>query len=507
MKARDSEAIRLGTPGFTLMERAGEGLFREMIDVLETRVQPRHRAAFAVVAGKGNNGGDGYVVARCLAERTPCPVTLYSVCPVSELSGEARAHAERLPDSVRVVVCGELPAQALASGTVIVDALLGTGISGPLRPPYDRLIAQINASGCPVVAVDIPSGLNGDDGSVATDAVIADLTVTMAFPKTGLFAGRGPDCCGLLRCVDIGFPAGLDADQPGAGDAIFAEDIVPLLGRRPHGSHKNMFGHVLVLGGSKLYGGAPVLAGEAALRVGCGLVTIAVPDRTVMACAVPGALIVRRLPDDGTGFLGAPAEESVGELADGAQAVIFGPGLGPAPQGAAVLKQLLAGPAPLVVDADGLRVLASEPGLLPASGTGQVVLTPHPGEMRRLMAAFELDGTTPDARTSQACALADKTGAYVILKGARTVVAAPDGRYAVNTSGSVALATAGTGDVLSGILGGLLATGMAPWDAVRLGVFLHGRCVEVSPLNGRSLIADDVVSGLQRAISNLTPFD
>jgi len=426
------------------------------------------------------------------------------VCPVADLRGEARAHAERLPPSIPLEVCGELPANALTRGTVVVDALLGTGISGALRAPYDRIIGQINRSGCAVVSVDVPSGLNAADGEVATDAVTADLTLTMAFPKPGLLTGQGTACCGVLRCMDIGVPAALKDKAPAVGEAVFLEDVAPLLGRRKQDGHKGLFGHVLVLGGSKLYGGAPVLAAESALRVGCGLATVAVPEHTVMACSVPAALIVRRLDDAGSGFLCDKAR--IAPLTEAADVVVFGPGLGPAPDADRILKSLLDGALPVVVDADGLRLLASLPDVLPCASPA-VILTPHPGEMRILLDGFGIGHMTSAGRTAQASALAERTGAYVVLKGTASVLAAPDGRCALNTSGTVALATAGTGDVLAGILGGLVAGGMKPWDALRAGVFLHGYCAEICPTNGRALIADDVVKHVSLALSEITPFE
>ena len=505
MRHLDERTIDAGTPGEALMERAGEGIVREMLPFLERRVGERHRRRFVVLAGKGNNGGDGYVVARLLCEQTEQPVSVYSVCSVHDLSGDARTNALRLPGGVAFEECEDLPPEALLPGTVLVDALLGTGIRGELRAPYDRLVGQVNASGLPVVAVDIPSGMNGDTGEAAGDAVVADLTVTMAQPKRGLLTPTGQARCGVLRCVDIGIPASFVEEAPGDGEAIFSRDVSSVLQRRPHDSHKGMFGHALVLGGSSRYVGAPVLVGEAALRVGTGLVTVGVPASVRDNIFLPlQALIVRGVPDGGDGVFHPAGGEVLASAADDADAVVFGPGVGRHPSVREVLEFLLGTDLPLLIDADGLRLLADLP---PPSGRGApLVVTPHPGEMRALLSGFGLERLVDSPRREQASELAQRHGLWVVLKGMGTVVAAPDGRTAINTSGDSGLASGGSGDVLSGLLGGLLAQGQEPWDALRLGVFLHGLAAELAVDSGRALVADDLLGRIGAAFRELTPF-
>ncbi len=505
MRALDERTIAAGVPGDVLMWRAGEGAYRELLDFVAQRLAPRHCRRFTVLAGKGNNGGDAYVVAKCLADSGRWPVSVYSVCPIEQLRGDALHYARQLPESVPLSTCSELPPDALAPGTVIVDGLLGTGIAGALRSPYDRLVAQVNGSGLPVVALDIPSGLNGDTGAAPGGAITADCTITMALPKAGLVSPAGRVYCGALRCVDIGIATQDVADAPGLGEALFAGDVAPILGRRRLDGHKNAFGHTLVLGGSCLYAGAPLLAAAAALRVGSGLSTVALPASARAQAPVPlNALIVRAVSDAGAGHFAPASVPDVEPLLAGATALVLGPGVGRAPETLAVLETALQTDLPVVVDADALHLLAGHESLI--GRPAPTVLTPHPGEMRVLLAGYGLAQYISASRVECAAALAERLGLTVVLKGLGTVIARADGQWAVNTSGNQGLATAGSGDVLAGMLGGLLAQGVDCWDAVRLGVFAHGLAAELSACGERALAADDVVDLVGSAFKRLSPF-
>ena len=504
MRALDEAAIAGGIPGDVLMERAGSAAAELALSFTAGHFAPNHVRRWIVLAGKGNNGGDAYVVARVLRERDTRPVYLYATCPPDQLTGAARNHADRLPADVPVQVCTELPVAALAPGGIVIDGLLGTGVSGCPRAPFARWIAQVNASGLPVIALDVPSGMDADSGA-GDLAITADLTITMALPKSGLVTPAGLARCGRLRVVDIGLPPALTAAAEACGEAVVAEDIRPLLSRRPHDAHKNRFGHTLVVGGSAEYIGAPLLAGTAALRSGCGLVTIGVPAGIRPLLHPPlAALIVRSLADAGGGNLGPDSDGSLAACLERSQAVVFGPGIGPSPTADAALAIVLRTPQPTVIDADGLRVLARHPELV--KRTALTMVTPHPGEMRVLLAGFGLTALQEAPRATQARELARAHGLWVVLKGQGTLIAAPDGRVAVNTSGTSGLATAGSGDVLAGILAGFLAQGMDAWDAARAGVYLHGLAAEWSPVGDRALTADDVVAGIGPAFRALSPF-
>lgn len=515
MRGLDAAAVAAGRSAEELMERAGTGAARELRDWCEQRLAPAHRQRWVVLAGRGNNGGDAYVVANWLAEHTAQPVTVYAAVHPDALAGAARHHARQLPPMVPVfVVEGSLPDAALEAGGVIVDGLLGTGLAGAVREPFATFIRQVNASGRPVAALDLSSGLDADTGEPLGVAVLADLTLTMGLPKAGCFTAAGARHTGALRVVDIGLPEAAVAAASAALQVVTAADIAPLLGRRPHEAHKHTFGQVVVAGGCTDYAGAPLLAGAGALRSGAGLVTLAVPA-TLRPWLRPryDALMLRAIPDAGTGHLGG--SPVLDELVVGAQAVLFGPGCGRTLATGDALAAVLRTPQPLVLDADGLRLLAAQPDLLPrpavktdtavAAASPVTVLTPHPGEMRALLDGFGLGALAAAARPEQALALARHTGAVVVLKGAQTVVATPDGAWCVNSSGSSALATAGTGDVLAGLLCGLLAQGWTAWDAARAAVFIHGLAAELAPA-GRALVADDLLELIPGALRQLSPF-
>ncbi len=506
MRALDRRTIQAGTPGEVLMDRAGTGAARVILAFVGRRLGPDHAIRFAVLAGKGNNGGDAWVVARRLAEAGAGAVCLYSVCPKDQLRGAARKHAEALPGSVPVSVCGELPDEALAPGTMVVDGLLGTGVAGPVRPPYDRLIAQVNAGGLPVAALDVPSGLDADTGTVASIAIQADLTVTMALPKQGLLTPAGIRHCGRLYCVDIGVPTAFVNEAPGCGEALFIEDIRKLVGRRPHDGHKGTFGHVLTVGGSRRYTGAPILAGIGALRAGAGLSTVLVPT-SVRAVLPKGlaALIIHEAPDGNAGRFTPETVRALSMFCDRKQAVVIGPGIGRHEGTAAALDSVLGTDLPVVIDADALRFLGRFTARL-RRRRAATLLTPHPGEMRSVLTGLGKSELCAAPRVQQATETARSLNALVVLKGAGTVVARPDGEWVVNTSGANGLGSGGAGDVLAGILGGLLAQGMTPWDASRVGVFLHGLAAEFAPAGQRALTADDLTDLIGRAWQEITPF-
>lgn len=503
MRALDAATMAGGVPGEVLMDRAGRAAAREIRREVARGAWGRIER-LVVLAGKGNNGGDGYVVARDFAEHGPCPVVLLAAVPPEFLRDAALHHARLLPESVCCQVSSTLPDGVFQAGDLIVDALLGTGVNGAPRAPFDQWIERVNASGCPVVSLDIPSGLDGDTGAAPGAVVQADLTVTMALPKTGMLTEAGRPFCGRLRCVDIGFSAAHVAAAPGTGEALFAADVRPRLGRRGMAAHKGTFGSVLVLGGSRLYGGAPLLSGVAALRVGAGLATVLRPLGAARFAPPCLSLIVQDVPDGGSGTLGPEALPRVAELCPRQQAIVFGPGLGTHPATGEVLAAVLATPLPMVLDADGLRLLAAHPEWSEAVAGG-LVLTPHPGEMRVLLQGFGLERWQGAPRREQALALAERVGAVVVLKGLGTVVAAPDGRSWINTSGSPALATAGTGDVLAGMIGGWLAQGSDPVDAAILAVFVHGLAGELWSQAIVSMMADDLLDLVGPALRDLCP--
>ncbi|MGA2152677.1 MAG: NAD(P)H-hydrate dehydratase [Geobacteraceae bacterium] len=478
MQRIDRRAIEeFSVSGLALMENAGRGC-ADTINA-EFGAGPERRAV--IVAGKGNNGGDGYVIARLLKERG-WQVATFVLATQEEIRGDARTNLDRLSDTP-VLFCpgqGGLDryGSALRDATVIVDALLGTGLSSEVRDSYAEAIGMINSAGKPVIAVDIPSGIDAATGKVLGCAVKADFTVTFALAKCGHFLYPGAEQTGQLRIVDIGIPAEITASAEGY-EFLDAEAIKPLLKRRSRSAHKGNYGHCLIIAGSTGKSGAAAMAANSAVRAGAGLVTLAAPAslNTILEVKTTEAMTLP-LPDGGAGFLGCAARGSIEEALAGKDAVALGPGISWRPETAQLVRELATETGlPLVIDADGLNALSAEPDILLRKKSTTVILTPHPGEMGRL--AGISTGEVESDRIGVARAFAMKYRIYLILKGARTIIAAPDGAVAINGSGNPGMASGGMGDLLTGVLVALLAQGYDPFAACRAGVFIHGHAADL----------------------------
>jgi ADP-dependent NAD(P)H-hydrate dehydratase / NAD(P)H-hydrate epimerase len=487
-RALDEWAIgERGIPGIELMERAGTGLA-----VLTGELAPVGR--IAVVCGKGNNGGDGLVAARVLRERRRGVDVLLLGDP-GELRGDAAANLERLPGDPPV----PFSAEALLGAAAIIDAILGTGFSGEPREPAAGAIGTINlvgAGGAAVVACDVPSGVDASTGEVVGAAVCARTTATFNAGKPGLWIAPGKARAGDVRVIDIGIPAGGPAD-PSVG--LISGRVLDRIPRRGRESTKFAAGSVLVCGGSRGLTGAPCLASESAMRAGAGYVTAFVPAslnqifeaRLLEVMTIP-------LPDD-DGSLEASGVEQLVARAERADAFVLGPGLGRAP-GALEFARAAAREVklPMLLDADGLNAHAGALGSL-SGREAPTVLTPHAGELARLL---ETDSASVGKRRLESARrAAAEARAIVVLKGDDTLVAAPDGRVAVNRGGASALATAGTGDVLSGVIGAFLAKRMDPFEAACAGVLVHARAGQLTAreIGSEGVIASDVIAALPRA--------
>jgi NAD(P)H-hydrate epimerase len=506
MQAMDRAAIEtLGIPGRVLMENAG----REAARVFRAHFSDLGRRGVGVVAGRGNNGGDGHVIARCLAHHG-FPVTVYLLCAADRVAGDAAANLGLLaPLGIPVVEVADEDAfarhrPAMAEAAVWVDAIFGTGLNAEVSGVTRRVIEFINRLGRPVFAVDIASGLHADTGRPCGVCIDAQVTATFAYPKVGQLLFPGAAHTGRLEIVDIGIPAKIAAAVAPRQILLTAPMVRGLLPRRPADSHKGRNGHLLALAGSPGKTGAAALTATAALRVGAGLVTVGVAESlnpametlTLEAMTAP-------LPDNGSGLLGPAALEAILALAEGKSCIAMGPGLGGgAATGELVRALMRASAVPLVVDADGLNHLA---GRLDAARGLSVaaVLTPHPGEMGRLA------GITPEAvqqdRIDCARRLAVDLAAHVVLKGARTLVADPDGTVFVNPTGNPGMAAAGMGDVLTGAIAGLIAQGVAPGPAARAAVYLHGAAADhlAATVGPRGYLAGEVMHALPAALARL----
>ena len=492
-----------GMPLEALMQAAGDNAADEMARFAERSLSPRHRMRYAVVAGKGNNGGDALAVAKRL-RKLGHEVAVYSTCALGDYTGTAASQASAFPPDIPYSLLTEgLPSPALQPGTVVIDGLLGIGASGNARGLVAELIRQINASRLPVFSLDTPSGLDCYTGT-GEPVIEATLTVTMAYPKCGLFLGKGPECMGALRVVPIGLPPNLPSLECSEVEAFTEADASALLARRPLASHKNSFGHALCLAGSSHYPGAPFLAAEAALRGGSGLVTLAIPRGGLMRPG-PAALILAPIGESNHGSFSGEDWGQLLPLLDRANSILYGPGTGAdVPQD--FIAQLVKMNLPLVIDADGIRAVAANPALLNMLPLRQAptLMTPHPGEMAALLKGLQVSEGL--SRQEQARTAARLCNAFVLLKGHNSVVASPQGRLSLNTSGGPSLATAGTGDVLAGLTVALLAQQLPPYEALCLAAFIHGYAGDLWGTRSRSLIADDLLALVPEALREISPW-
>lgn len=499
MRAVDERTIELGIPGLVLMENAGH----RVVELLQEKFAPLVAHRVVVLCGKGNNGGDGFVVARQLHTRLH-PRSLHVVFPgrPEELKGDAAENFRMLAACGCPVHDAITPEMRLA--TIVVDALLGTGLTGPARGPMLDLIREIN-TGFPlakIVAVDIPSGLASDTGKLLGEAVRADYTVTFTAPKVGQVLPPACDLVGELRVCPIGSPPALYEDD----DSIFLalsgpERFRHLFGPRPRGAHKGSFGHVLVIGGSRGKPGAAAMAGLSALRAGAGLVTVASAESAIAAIAAHAPeLMTEPLAETDTGALSLRAFDYGRFAAVAERKTVFaiGPGAGTHFETAAFLRKVVAEfSRPAVIDADGLNCLAGTD----FPGRPSLILTPHPGEMARLT-GLSNEAVLED-RVGIARSFACERRVWLVLKGQRTLVASPEGRVWINPTGTPAMATGGTGDILTGLIAGLVAQFPSDVEAAILAaVYLHGLAGELGAarLGEQSLIATDLLRFLPEAI-------
>ena len=473
MREVDRRAIHeLGISSLDLMESAA----RSVVQAIEDRYP--EAAAVAIFCGPGNNGGDGLAVGRLLA-RSGRRVELVLAAQEGRLSEDAAhqlAECRRRGLEPRPLPEGAGGLAKLVDSMgpmdLIVDALFGTGLERPLAGDLERLVRKLNGLAVPRLAVDIPSGLSGSRAEVLGVCVDADLTVTFAAPKIAHVLPPACELVGEWIVGDLGIPPALIEEADGELELLTGAELVAALPVRPWAAHKGDFGHLLVVAGSRGRSGAAVLAARAAIRSGAGLVTLAVPESllpTVEAASLESMTIA--LPETSAGGMAEEAASLVLASAAGKSALAIGPGLGVEAPTVAAVRAIVAGArSPLVLDADGLNAFAGESQSL--AGPGQRVLTPHPKELSRLM-EMELSDIVAD-RPGAARTAAETAGSTVVLKGRPSLVADPGARLAVNPTGNPGMATGGTGDVLTGMIGALMAQGLSASLAARLGVFVHG---------------------------------
>jgi NAD(P)H-hydrate epimerase len=506
MRELDRLAMEIyGIPGAVLMENAGA----QVVRLLWQEFPNLQARRVAILCGRGNNGGDGFVIARYLYARGVSVRVFVSGEP-DEIHGDARTHLEILrrvgvmPETVPTPESARTLGTHLADCDLLIDALLGTGLKAEASGTAQHIIAAMNASGKTIVAVDIPSGLSADVGTLLGQHVRADLTITMALPKRGLLLYPAAEHIGRLVVVDIGFPTTVREHPDVRCHVLEAEAIAVQLHQRAADTHKGTYGHVLTVAGSPGKTGAGALASLAALRTGAGLVSFALPHtlNAAMETKLTEVMTIP-LPESEPGILGLEAVKRLADWMEGKSALILGPGLGTHPETVRSVQEVLRHvQIPTVLDADGLNALAIDP-----DGFGDIraplVLTPHPGELARLRhtttAVIQADRLAAAQETARAY------NAVVVLKGAHTVIAEPDGTLYINVTGNPGMATAGSGDVLSGMIGTLLGQGHPPSTAARIAVYTHGLAGDLAAmaLGERSLLAGDLVEALPRAFQQL----
>ena len=507
MRKADEKTIKeMGIPGIVLMENAGI----QVVEAIKEWLEPTQPLSVAIIAGKGNNGGDGMVVARHLLNRGHLPI-VFLLAPADNVKGDARTNLEivrkldipliELPDER----AWEEEGPDLSSFDLIVDAIFGTGLTSPASGYYARVIDEVNQAPCPIVSVDIPSGLSGESSEVIGPTISADLTVTFAYPKLPHILPPACEFVGDLVVADISMPP--EAIRGiGAKIELIEEDMLTgLLPPRHPNTHKGDYGHLLIVAGSPGKTGAAALAGEGALRIGAGLVTVACSKSLNPILEVKlTEVMTEPLPETEEQTISEEALPRLRELLKGKTALVIGPGLSRNEETTRLVQTLVTeAELPILIDADGVNAFIGAVDLLHGEGR-EITITPHPGEMARLLniSASEV----VKERLKIAKRFAEEHKIWVVLKGYRTIIASPAGEIYINPTGNPGMASGGTGDVLSGIVGGLLAQGLPMREALILGVFLHGLAGDIAEeeIGEYPLAAGDLISYLPEAIRLVT---
>jgi NAD(P)H-hydrate epimerase len=482
MQEMDRQAIEThGIPGLELMENAGQGATNVLLDQFADRI----KAGVGIICGKGNNGGDGFVIARYLADRR-IDVTVYLLAKAAGVKGDAAANLKRLA-ALKIPVI-EIPDEdsflkiksEFRRFDLLVDAILGTGLTSDVRGFFKTVINfinDLNRSGIPVFAVDMPSGLNSDTGQLCGTCIRAQGTATFALAKIGHFTYPGADYTGKLEIIDIGIPAPVVEAVGPKQYLLTTEGIRAALPIRSADTHKGRTGHLLVIAGSTGKTGAATMTAISGMRAGAGLVTLGIAESLNPIIETQALEVMATpLPECRYGILANSAIDDIKKLADGKSCLAIGPGIGQAEETRSLVKKIISQiDTPIVIDADGLNNIAGQTQLL-KKRKAPTVLTPHPGEMARLIET----SATVVQQNRLACArdFATNFGVHVVLKGAATVIAHPDGSAYINPTGNPGMASGGMGDVLTGVLAGFITQGIAPKAAAHAAAYLHGAAAD-----------------------------
>jgi ADP-dependent NAD(P)H-hydrate dehydratase / NAD(P)H-hydrate epimerase len=510
---------KYGISGALLMERAGRAVAEKINELFFQKSEVNQlinndilRTTIIILCGGGNNGGDGLVIARLLHNQGR-DVKVFLASRPAELKGDAKVnYNSAIKFRVKIYPINKFLTSRftpLTSRFFIVDALLGAGLSNEVRAPLSDVIKKINRMSSPVVSVDIPSGISSDTGQIMGSAVKAHHTVTFGLPKRGHLLYPGAEYTGNLHIAEIGFPRNLLESKKIRVNLVQKRDVISLMPERPAYSHKGSYGHVLLVAGSRGKTGAALMAAKACLRTGAGLVTIGIPETLINAfqSRVTEEMILP-LPDKGDGTLALKAADTILEfIKKRANVLAIGPGLSVDKEITKLVCLLISkSRVPVVIDADGINAIAGKTGLLKKS-MSPVILTPHSGEMARLLShGAEVKSSEIERdRISAAVSFARRTNTYLVLKGVPTVTATPDGNAFINSTGNPGMAKAGTGDVLTGMISALLAQGLTPRDASVLGVYMHGHIGDImaEKKGKQSLIASDIINAIPSVFKSI----
>ena len=513
MRRIDRDTIdEFGIPALLLMERAGSSVADRIMEIYGPR-------KVIVACGSGNNGGDGMVAARILHDEG-WDVRVFLASDPNKLKNDAQLQYQAalrfgvpVKNSAMLI---EHASELFRPHTIIIDALFGTGLSKEIRGKYSELINILNKSGLPIVSIDIPSGISSDTGQVMGDAISADYTITFGVPKRGHFLYPGAEHTGKLFIENIGFPHKVLSSERLKVELLDKVNLAPLIPVRKKYSHKGDYGHVLLAAGSRGKTGAAFMAAKACLRAGAGVVTLGIPESlaSVFQSRVTEEMTLI-LPDKGDGTLSKKALDKIlGFLENTADVIAIGPGSGVSGDMSEIIETIIShSSAPVIIDADGLNSLK---GNIKAfrKARAPIILTPHPGEMARLM--DQKSTGTPSSsihseimdriekdRIHTAGSFAKTAGVYLVLKGVPTVIASPHGRVFINSTGNPGMSTAGAGDVLTGMIAGFLGQGLSPLDACTFGVYMHGLAGDIaaSDKGEHSLIASDIIDNIPSAFN------
>lgn len=505
MRHIDEETIRnIGIPGIVLMENAG----LSVVNVIEKYFRKSGTSKVSIFVGKGNNGGDGLVIARHLKNKG-YDVKIYLLSSSDKFQGDALINLQIVQnmglniETILSEIDLEYHKAEVANSDLIIDAIFGTGLAGPIKGVSAKVVNFLNNTGLPIIAVDLPSGLDADTGKVEGECIKADVTVTMGLPKRGLLLYPGANFVGKIEIADIGIPSTVIELQDIKVN-LLSTDNVGRLPKRPSDSHKGNFGRVLVLGGSIGLTGASAMASESALRSGAGLVTLGIPKslNPIMEVKLTEVMTLP-LPETEEQTFSKKSYDNIMKIVNNFDVVVIGPGMSRNPETSSLIRELCKSiNKPKVIDADGLNAISDDKSILKYIDNN-TIFTPHPGEMARLIGGTISDVQSDRINVAQKFAI--NNNVILVLKGVPTVIAEPSGEVYLNITGNPGLASGGTGDVLTGIIAGFIAQGLALKSAAILGVYIHGFAGDLAKkeLGEAGMVAGDVIRYIPKAIKYL----